>query len=397
MKVLSLHRILAAQKIRCEKKSGLRLQNLLLKNNVEFYGYSEAEDYVECTIPYSEHKKAALVLDPAVFHFLPPTGLLFRMLQRLRPGIFFGVVIAFFILLFSGMFVWDVRVECEESVDDDAIVEELRQNGFGIGTFLPSVNKDKIENKLMETSEDIGWVSINMQGSIAVVDMIPKKSYENPTKESSPANLVAATDALITGIAVKDGRSVVKNGQVVKKGDLLVSGAITGAHEVRFVHATGSVYGRSEETLTVSVPLKQTKKRRETDVLKEITINFFGYPINIYDNTGNLPPKYDTIYTKKQVSFFGLFSLPVSIGETHAVSYGDEEVILTESEAVRAASREMKALIADKLRNAELLSQSTDGWFTDGAYVLTVRITVLSDIAVTLPFTVDSTESEVSK
>lgn len=381
--------IFGSVEIRFPRVKQLRITNLLLKNHVEFFGYSVAEWECRLSVPYSEYKRVSVLLERESVHFSKPRGLWFSVRRRMRPGIAVGFLLAFFLLFFARMFVWDVRVADGCGMDDDIVIETLRENGFAVGSFLPRTDVDAVENAVMTVSDEIGWISINMHGMIAVVEVIPSREIPEAAGKETPQNLVAAWDALLTEIAVENGRTVVKWGQVVKKGELLVSGVVTGANETRFVAATGKVYGRVERDFTVEIPLTVTQKSAMQQKNQKITINFFGYDINIYRNTGNLPSKYDTIYKTEQIALPGGLSLPIFVKREVAVTYEETALALSESEAIRFAAEEMRAMLASALADSDLISKKTSGHFEDDRYILTVHAVIVTDIAEASPITVE--------
>ena len=381
--------IFGSVEIRFPRVKQLRITNLLLKNHVEFYGYSVAEWECRLFIPYGEYRRVQLLLQKEKVHFSEPRGLLFSFKRRMRPGIAVGVLLMFFILFFARMFVWDVRVAEGCGMDDDIVIAALRENGFAVGSFLPRTDVDAVENAVMTTSDVIGWISVNMHGMIATVEVIPAKELPEAMGDETPQNLIAAADALLTEVAVINGRTVVKRGQVVKKGDLLVSGVVTGANETRLVAATGSVYGRVERDFSVEIPLTLTQKSEIRQKNQKISINFLGYDINIYRSTRNLTSKYDTIYKVEQISLPWGLSLPVFLSKEVAVIYEETAVTLTESEAVRYAAEEMRAVLSSSLANSDLIVKQTSGRFEGEKYILTVHAVVVTDIAEASPISLE--------
>ena len=75
--------------------------------------------------------------------------------------------------------------------------------------------------------DEIGWLSVNIIGSHANVEV--KEKIEKPELEDnpSPCNIKASADGVITKITAGEGMSQVKKGSGVAKGDLLISGVST--------------------------------------------------------------------------------------------------------------------------------------------------------------------------
>ena len=70
---------------------------------------------------------------------------------------------------------------------------------------------------------------------------------------------MATADGIIKKMDIVSGNSVVKVGQAVKKGDLLVSGIIETVDGTRFVKSKGTVLATSEKEITLRENFKQKK------------------------------------------------------------------------------------------------------------------------------------------
>ena len=374
-------------KISFSREKATSVMNFLLRNRIEFQGYYEAEEIAYLFCPKNEEGRLRALSDTGGYIIEGGVGITEGIKRSVRPGLLVGGALAAFLILFSGLFVWEVRISGNSDSDDDRIIEELRAAGFGVGSFLPTVNLDRVKNSFLQNSEDIGWISINLKGRIAEAVVIEKNKIPVTEAKGSCVNLIADTDAVICEIAVEKGTSVVKRGSVVKKGDLLVSGILPGAHETEFVTAKGKIYGECKKEFTVEIPFVQEEKKAVSQKKQKITLNFFGYPINIYEDTGNLTESCDTIVRKEDFTLFGII-FPVSYTEVYSVYYEASEKRLTEEETVLLARRELSARMTAALPEAELISRRLYGEFTETGYRLTAEIVAITDIARELPFTV---------
>ena len=152
------------------------------------------------------------------------SGFIYR--NRKRWGAFCAIFLTAVILLFSGNLVWDVRIEGCESGNEEQIIRELSECGLSVGTSWSRTDTAKIEVKMLETSDYVSWVNINRRGTVAYVSVVDKITHELPEKKDGYSNVVAACDAVIEEVTVEKGIAVVKAGDTVKKGDLLISGII---------------------------------------------------------------------------------------------------------------------------------------------------------------------------
>ena len=376
-------------KMMFSRKDSVKILNLLHKNKIEFDGYFEAEEKVCAFYPISFEKSIRRACKGLQVEFLSHEGLLQSIRRRLRPGVAVGLLLSLSLLLFSGLFVWEIKVEGNYNIDDDAIISALAEKGFRVGSFLPFTRLDQIENGFLVDSEEIAWLNINMRGCIAVIDLIERDATEPDLIENAPANLVATTDALVIELALVEGRSTVKRGEVVKKGQLLASGVLEGAHETQLVRASGDVIGRATRVFSAEVPLKSVKKVEREREKSKFSINFFGYSLNIFEDNNNLTSTCDIIYKDTHLSFFGLFDLPITVMEEYRVFYDEETVFLTEDEAKLLATRLLYADMAKALHEAELVSKKLDYAFDGETYKITCKTVYLGNIAERVPIAIE--------
>ena len=76
-----------------------------------------------------------------------------------------------------------------------------------------------------------------------------------------PTNLKAAADGIIKRIDVTSGNCIVKVGDTVAKGDILVSGMEERADGTKFVHSAGRVTAVIEREVTVTAKCNAENRR----------------------------------------------------------------------------------------------------------------------------------------
>ena len=306
--------------------------------------------------------------------------------SRARAGLWLGAIAALVLLLLSGSRIWDVRVQGNHRLSDGRVREMLTESGLQVGMDTASLDRHAIASAMLRSSEELAWVSINMRGNVAYVELIERAVVPDAAENTHPANLVAACDAVIDSMDVKRGEARVAMGQVVSAGDLLVSGVTEGAAGARLVRADGSVYGRVQHRYTVTVPRMGETERITEEKLSGFSLIFFGKTINIYAGTGNLPPVYDTIYNQEQLYLFGDTRLPFGFVQTLCVVREKTGTAYGEDALVSLAMRRMEETMAAELGQAELLSRRFTGYFTDEAYVLICDVECIENIAKTVEF-----------
>ena len=307
-----------------------------------------------------------------------------------RIGIFVGIILICLMTLVSQMFVWDVRVSGLEFIDERDVINELKTQNFGLGTYLPGIDIDVIENSVLINSSKISWIAINLKGTVAYVEIREKEIVYDNVEDISPANLVASIDGLIEYFEISRGNVVVKVGQNVRKGDILVSGIYdSNVWGYGYVRPKGEVYARTVRELSVEIPLNyQEKVYAESEIVKK-TLFFFSKPIKLYRNTGFLGGTYDTINRKQNMKFFDGTRLPFSSESVIYRSYVYEDRIRTQDEAIELAYSELDDLICEFTeRGSYLLRKNIIGFFSDDSYKLDCKITLIENIAQISEFSV---------
>ena len=102
-----------------------------------------------------------------------------------------------------------------------------KRKGYVIGLKKSKVSCPEIERLLRNQYEDITWVSASIAGSRLFIRIQENTDIEFYYEENpAAADLIADHDAVITSIITRSGTPLVKKGDEVKKGDILVSSEV---------------------------------------------------------------------------------------------------------------------------------------------------------------------------
>ena len=301
--------------------------------------------------------------------------------NRHRYGLFFALItLSLVFILLSGL-VWDVRINGNEKLPDYVIENTLDDLGFGVGTSWRSIDKNAIEAELLMKRDDIAWISINRRGTVAYVEIIESENIGIP-KENGPqySNIVADRDGVIEEITVQSGTAVVKAGDVVKKGDILISGVIENEKGVRFCRSVGSVYARSAYDVVAEAERETVEKTVKERRIHYVRVVLFNFSINIFKKYGNYEKSCDIIEEIREFALFDKYKLPIRIEKAYA--YEHDEITLThsEDEMIMTAKRELDSKIYTIFKNADVIKLSTDGEFYDFGYRLRSRVVYSAEI-----------------
>ena len=234
----------------------------------------------------------------------------------------------------------------------------------------------------MLENKDISFISINMKGTVANVEMHERESDEGKISTSEPSNLISKYDAQIERLEVVGGVAQVKYLQSVKKNDILVSGIIdSNAIGYRLVRARGKVFGRVSLVYESNIPLEYTEKIPTSEKTEKKSVKIFSKVFNLFKNNDIRYEKYDTIVNEERLYLFGSVKLPISVITEKHTEYEEITRTLSENEAYKLALKEIKEKSESELENAEILSRDTVMTNENGVLSLKVYVECILDIA----------------
>ncbi len=302
-------------------------------------------------------------------------------LRRLRWGLILGSICACVLLFFSTQFVWSVRITGNETMSASEIYRELTDAGFGVGSYLPSFRAAELENRVLLSSNRLAWISVHMDGTVAVVQVVERHAADATTPKK-PANLIALVDGQIEMIELYRGECMVKIGQAVQKGQLLVSGVYDSeALGARFTRAAGRIWARTEHHFEVRIPLNYVEKCYVDEKIGGITLNFFEKSMKIFKNTGNDGGNCDIIEEVNHLDTVGPNPLPFSLTVQSLRYYQEMQRTRTPEEALELAYASLAALLGEFSSDTQLLSKEIKTTLTDGEVILLCTVTCIEDIA----------------
>ena len=290
-----------------------------------------------------------------------------------------AVLISLFLYILSTDVVFELRISGNEKLSDGEITEALYTSGFGVGSRISKTNKNAIELAVLSTCDELAWISINTRGRTAYVTVIESVGTKADPPSLTAANIVATCDCVIEEITVKRGTPVVRVGDTVRAGDLLISGIIEGAGGTEYVVAEGVVRGSSSDSIVTNTPRIYTETTTRGGTLATVTLKFFNFNINILQSYGNLPTGCDIIEENKPITLLGR-RLPVSLSIGKYVEYQTKTRTLSDGELVKLTAATHNGNILSSLSGSDLVSVRTQGGFTDGGYFMESLVVFSTDI-----------------
>lgn len=386
MRLPFYRRMLGYYRVWVTERAATQLKNLIFTEHITAYADGDNAFF----IPWKEKKRLLAAagrarLPLSVGSLLGFPAFLYR--HRLRVGVPIGVLLAAGILFFGTNTVWRVEVSGNETLSATEIEDGLRSLGYGVGSPTRRESYDELIASFRLSHPEIAWMGIYTRGTTAYVRVIETERGEAaPPSVGQPSHLIAEQDAVILRMEIDHGTSAVREGEVVKQGDVLVLGWLKGAHNDRLIAAEGKVIGRVRETFSVTVPYKEAEKVEVDRQKTKISLIFFEKRINIFKKNYKNGSDYVIINKNRYLSLPNGRKLPFGFAVTEAVSYREEECVIDKDTARLLGKDELEAQLRLTLDGDEPLYRRVWIEETNDACVLHATVEYTKNIAVRQPF-----------
>ncbi|HOJ77573.1 MAG TPA: sporulation protein YqfD [Bacillota bacterium] len=144
--------------------------------------------------------------------------------KALRRRMFFIGALGFLtMLLYISSLVFFIKIDGYGDSQPTKLIASLNRMGLKPGITRKALLERKrlIEREVMLLNPELVWVGITVKGVVAEVKVVPRKTAP---AEIGACDIVAAYDGVVSKVVVIRGVPMVKEGDVVAKGDLLISG-----------------------------------------------------------------------------------------------------------------------------------------------------------------------------
>ncbi len=386
------------EEYRADISDGARLLNLFMEYGIVYGGFGDdGEGGVRFFVsPFSAAAIVTLCEKKKIeIKRIRASGLP-RLIYKYRKrwGIAVGAVFAAAIIFLSGQFLWGIRVTGNEHVTYTEVVETLAKCGFSVGARLKDLDIDGVETLTLLSSDKISWISINMTGTCADVQ-IREAALPDESTSSRPANIVATRDGQVEYLEIFSGVAAVGEGSVVRKGDLLISGVWDSVPDgYSITRAEGKVFAVTEREFSVEIPTEYERKIARESEKSEIYIIFFSKELKIFKRDTPNGSNCDTIDNVEVPRFFGGARLPFGVRAVSTVTYDTVTESRSESEAMELAYYRLNMEISEALPDAQILKKTVTWESTENAYVLKCKVRCIENIGETVEFDFEQKNKE---
>lgn len=272
-----------------------------IDNNINLYNISYKKDKMVVLIDVKDYLKIKRLNYYSKIRVVKYDGLL--NIKKIIKDNMFYISVVFLSFIWMNLltnYIVDIEIIHSNSGVRRLLKEELDKNNvkrFSLAYSFEELNN--ITKKILaDNKNNLEWVSIKKDGMKYIV-RAEERIIKSEEVSDKPRDIVASKDAYITKVISNKGNVLVRQGEYVKKGTVLISGKITLYEDVKGVtSASGSVYGNVWYESAVEIP-KEISSERLTGKKR--------YNLNV-SNKILLRNKYQNFRQKniKEIKIFGL-------------------------------------------------------------------------------------------
>lgn len=278
-------------------------------------------------------------------------GLPFFVSKMMRRKLFVaGLVCCILFWCLASRFIWDIRIEGNYALTEDVLMDYLEEHGVHTTMKKSALDIETLEQGLREDYDLITWTSAQLKGTTLVIHIKENDMPVYDDREETAGrgmDLVAAKDGVVTYMITRSGVPCVACGDSVKKGDILVSGAVpvynedTTVRKYQYVEADADITLRYGQNISLEESIAYDEKCYTGESIeipllgsgeKQISLRPFGIPYQFYDSSEE----------KKQIKLLDHLYLPLYYGKRTVQEYEITPKMHTDEE--------MKALLQEQWR-----------------------------------------------
>ncbi len=236
-------------------------------------------------------------------------------IKSLKTRPIFLSIFAFLLMisLFLPTRILFVRVEGNEIIPTNLILEKAEESGIRIFASRRKVRSEKIKNALIEKIPELQWAGVNTQGCVATICVTEKTVRKQQETPAGICSIVASRDGIVSELTVTQGNPVCQVGQAVKSGQVLVSGYTDCGICIKGTRADAEVYAQTMRKIQVVTPVNTIKRGEQKNQKTNYSLLLGKKLIKLHKGSGISDTSCVRIYEEKKLTLPGGFELPIAL------------------------------------------------------------------------------------
>lgn len=195
-----------------------------------------------------------------------------------------------------------------------AIIDLACDEGVFFGSDSSAVQSNQLKNRIISQLPGVEWAGVTVRGCVAVIEVKQGNAASPDTsKNNAVSHIVAVTDGIIESVTAEKGVAYCTPGQLVRKGQILISGYEDRGFSIKATEAAGEIMAYTNHDLTAVSPRNQHVRVELKDRKIEYSLLIGKKQINLYNNSGISDSSCVKMYSRKYMSLPGGFQIPIAL------------------------------------------------------------------------------------
>ena len=317
-----------------------RILNIFWSRNINIYKINKKNiSSIRMDIDYINYDEVCEVIKAlgGKVNIIKRRGVIFYLKNISKKlSLVVGLMTFLVVIFLLSNYIWAIDINVKQNISPFEIRQHLKEIGIRPGIAKKDIVVEDIEKKLENVNSEILWLRARIEGSTLNITIEEKI---NPPTEwvGEYGNLVASEDGEVVKVYTYGGRSVVKQGQMIKKGDILIEGIDGKQGQEYIIKPNGIVIANTFHEKEMQLKLTGTKLERSGERETEYYISIFG----------------KKIYLKKAIKGFKEYDRIEKSGKilNEVIYYErvEKEVDITEAEAETIALENLEVSLKNEL------------------------------------------------
>ena len=178
----------------------------------------------------------------------------------------------------------------------------MYEAGLKPGVYKKKIDRKQLRDHIMLKFDQVAYMSINVKGTNIFVTVTKKAESLKAEEQSNYCNIIAQKNGIIEKVIPRSGNAVKASGDIVKKGDILISGADT--------KSIPEVWASTFYEVTKSASYNEVTKQKTGESKNVYTIMFYD---DKYTLRRNISYKDYVIENKEYKLSLGDYTFPIKI------------------------------------------------------------------------------------
>lgn len=289
-----------------------------------------------------------------------------------KPILTAAVICLFFLTLWIPTRVLFVKVEGNETTSSHEVRQCAEAAGVYFGARIKQVRSERVKNKLLSEIPRLQWVGVNTRGCVATIHVVEREEAQQE-KEDQIASVVSSADALVTDLTVTRGNALCKPGDIVRQGQVLISGYTDCGIKIQAANAQGEVFGQTVYRRQLIFPSKYLQKGRTLKISRNLFLLIGKKEIKIFKDSGISGGVCDKMYASYYLTLPGGFQLPFGVAVETCVYRETAPVTIPQEEVQAYMERSAQLFLTACMISGQVLSSQQTIQAREDCYCLTGR------------------------